>query len=141
MSVAVISTLPAVCRRLTSRIEGINVDAKIYWLFGANAVLQLVDNTLHTNGVNLACFNDLEAAVAVVLVIGRTAESGTDTGVNVCVVGKKSFLGSVPEVSAVVDASLLARRAAEDLGLPGVAVKTQMVSGLTRGDCILGDVY
>jgi hypothetical protein len=41
---------------------------------------------------------------------------------DVGVVGKKTFLGSVEKVCAVVDASLLAGGATENLGLPGVTV-------------------
>lgn len=45
---------------------------------------------------------------------------------DVGVIGEKTFLSSVKEVGAVVDCSLLAGRAAENLGLPGVKMAVEV---------------
>jgi hypothetical protein len=37
----------------------------------ANAVVNLLDDTLGADGIDLASFNDLEAAVAIVIIIGK----------------------------------------------------------------------
>lgn len=45
-----------------------------------------------------------------------------DPGVNVGVVRKQPFMGGMVEVRPMIDAGLLGRRPAKDLGLPRVAV-------------------
>ncbi len=77
---------------------------------------------MHADGVDGARLDDLEAAIAVVLVVGGAGEGGADAGVDVAVVGEEAFLAGVVEVGAVVDAGLLGGRAAEDFRLPCVAV-------------------
>ncbi len=62
---------------------------------------------MHADGVDGARLDDLEAAVAVVLVVGGAGERGADAGVDVAVVGEEAFLAGVVEVRAVVDAGLL----------------------------------
>lgn len=85
-----------------------------------DALVDLLNNALSANLVNLPGLDNVEAAVSVVLVIGKTGEGGTDTGVDVGVVAEKTLLGGVVEVSTVVDGRLLGRRTTEDLGAPGV---------------------
>lgn len=93
--------------RLTSRIKRINVDAQVHGLCGTDAVFDPLDNTIGSNFVNLPGLNDLEATVAVVLVVRGSRQRRANAGVDVGVVGKKTFLRCVEEVGAVVNAGLL----------------------------------
>lgn len=105
---------------LTGRVERVDVDAEVDGLLGADAVADLLDDAVDTDGVDLARLNDLEATVAVVLVVGQAGKRGADTSVDVGVVGEQALLSSMVEVRAVVDRSRLAGSAPEDLGPPGV---------------------
>lgn len=115
--------LPSSCWswRLTSWIKGVDVDAQVHGLLRTNPVPDLLDDTISTDLVNLSSLHDLEAAVAIILIVGGSRQCRANTGVDVGVIGKEALLRSMEEVRAVVDASLLARRATEDLRLPGVA--------------------
>lgn len=57
---------------LTGRIEGVNVNAEVDRLLSTNPFLDFLDDTISANFVNLACLDDLEAAVAVILVVRRS---------------------------------------------------------------------
>lgn len=116
---------------LTSRVKSVDVDAEVDGLLGTDPFLDLLDDTVSTNLVDFTCLDDLETAVAVVFVVGRSGKSCTDSSMDVGVVGKKTFLSSVEEVSAVVDGGLVTGRATENLRLPGVemAVKVDDTDG------------
>jgi len=107
--------------RLTSRVKRINVDTQVHGLGRANPVPDLLDDTISADLVNLSGFDNLKSTVAVVLVVRGTRQRRADAGVDVGVIGKEAFLGSMEEVSPVVDGGLLTGGATEDLGLPGVA--------------------
>lgn len=68
----------------------------------------------------------MKAAVAIVLVVRRTRQSGANSSMDVSVVSEQTFLGSVEEVSAVVDGGLLAWRTTKHLGLPGVEMAVKV---------------
>lgn len=70
-------------RELTSWVKCINVDAQIHRLGRANPLLDLLDDTVGTNLVNLSGLNNLEAAIAVVLVVGGSRQRRADAGVDV----------------------------------------------------------
>ena len=111
---------------LTGRVKSINVNAEVDRLLGTNPLLDLLDNTISANLVDLTCLDDLEAAVAVVLVVRRSRQRSADSSMYVGIVGEKTFLGSMEEVSAVIDRSLLTGGATEDLGLPGVKMAVEV---------------
>lgn len=100
------------------RVERVDVDGQVHGPVGADAVDDALDDAVGADGVDLAGLDDLEAAVAVVVVVAGPAEGGADAGVDVGVVGEEPFLRGVVEVGAVVDSGDLGRGAAEDLGLP-----------------------
>ncbi len=66
-----------------------------------NTLVNLLDDAFGADCVDLAGFDDLEAAVSIILVIAQAAQGGANTCVNVGVVAQKTFLGSVKKVSAV----------------------------------------
>ena len=103
---------------LTGRVEGVDIQRQVHGELGANSVPDPLDDAVGADGIDLAGFHDLEAAVAVVLVIARPAESGADTGVDVGVVAQQALLSGMVEVRSVVDAGHLGGRATEDLGAP-----------------------
>ena len=105
----------------TGRIQGVDVDAEVDGLLGPDALANLRDDARGADRVDLAGLDDLEAAVAVVLVVRGPGQRRADPGVDVGVVGEQAFLRRVEEVRAVVDGGLLRGRAAEDFGLPGIA--------------------
>lgn len=110
-------------RRLTSRIQRIDVDTQIHGLLRADPVSNLLDDALGADGVDDARLDDLEAAVAVVVVVAQAGEGGADADVDVGVVGEEALLVRVVEVRAVVDGRLLRGRAAEDFRPPCVAAR------------------
>jgi hypothetical protein len=111
---------------LTGRVERVNVDAEVDRLLGANPLPDLLNDTISANLVDLARLDDLEAAVAVVLIIRRSRQCSADSSMDVSVIGKKTFLRGMEEVGAVVDRSLFAGGATEDLGFPGVKMAVEV---------------
>ena len=103
---------------LTGRVEGVDIQRQVHGVLGAHAVPDPLDDAVGADGIDLSSLDDLEAAVAVVLVIARPAESGTDTGVDVGVVAQQALLRGMVEVRAVVDAGHLGGGSTEDLGAP-----------------------
>lgn len=112
-----------------------------------NAIVDLLDDTSSTNGVNLPGFDNLESDVAVILIVGHARERCPDTCMDVCVILQQALHSRMVEVSAyrakdtcqrnltdtivccvltVVDRCYLARSTAEDLRLPRVKVTVEM---------------
>jgi hypothetical protein len=106
---------------LTRRIESIDVDAEIDWFLGTYSVSDLLDDTVGPNLVNLACLNNFEAAISIVLVVTWARERCADTCVDVGVIGEQTLLGSMVEVCAVINAGLLRGCASKNLWLPCIA--------------------
>lgn len=88
---------------LTSRVQRVDVQAKIDRVLGADAVADLLDDPVGADRVDLARLDNLKAAVAVVLVVRRPAQRCADAGVDVGVVLEQALLRSMVEVRAVVD--------------------------------------
>jgi hypothetical protein len=109
---------------LTSRIQGIDIDAQVDGVLQPNPLPDLLDDSISADLVNLPRLDDLETAVAVVLVVRRAGKGGADTGVDVGVVFEEAFLRGVEEIGAVVDAGLFGGRTAEYFGAPCVAGQT-----------------
>lgn len=91
-----------------------------------HTVPDLLDNAINADSIDLTGLHDGEANVAIIVVIAKTRESRTDTGVDVGVVFQQAFHRCMVEVRAVVNAGDLAGRATEDLGLPSVKVGVEM---------------
>ena len=123
------TSLRRTSRRRESRVKGIDIDGQVDRVLVSDALVDLLDDTRGADFVDFARLDDLEAAVAVVLVVGETGQSGADAGVDVGVVAHQAFLCGVVEVCAVVDAGLFGRSAAEDLGSPGVEVGVEVDDG------------
>lgn len=105
-------------KKLTSRVQCINIQTEVDRVLRAHALANLLDNAIGSDGVDLARLNDLEAAVAIVLVVRGAAERRANAGVDVGVVAKETLHCGVVEVGAVVDAGDLGWGAAKDLGTP-----------------------
>lgn len=103
---------------LTGRVKRVNVQTQVDWILGANSVANLLDDSINANGINLSRLHNLEAAVSVVFVVGRSTQRRADAGVDVGVILQQTLLRSMVEVGAVVNASDLGRRAAKNLGSP-----------------------
>jgi hypothetical protein len=115
--------------RLTRRIKGINIYAKINWFLSAHSVSYLLDDTISTNLVNLAGLDDLKTTISIVLIVTWAGERSANTCVNVGIVGEQAFLSSVVEVCAVVDACLLRRCASKDFWFPCIAALILSICG------------
>jgi hypothetical protein len=100
------------------RVERVNVERQVDGVGGADAVQDAADDAVGANRVNLARLDNLEAAVAVVLVVARPAQRRADAGVDVGVVAQQPLHGGVVKVRSVVDAGHLGGGAAKDLGFP-----------------------
>jgi hypothetical protein len=104
------------------RVERVDVNGQVDGPISADAVDDALDDAVGADGVDLTGLDDLEAAVAVVVVVAGPTKRGADARVDVGVVGEEALLRGVVEVGAVVDGGDLGRGAAEDLGLPCEAV-------------------
>lgn len=113
-------------KRLTGRIKGVNVDAEIDWFAGTDPIPDFLDNASRPDCVDLTRLDDLEPAVAVVVVIAEAGQRGANARVNVGIVGQKAFSVRVEEIGAVVDGRLLAWSATEDFGPPSISLKGSM---------------
>lgn len=107
---------------LTSRVKCVNVNAQVDRLVKANTVLDPLNDAISADRVNLTSLDNLEAAVAIVLVVGGSRQRRADAGVDVGVVGEETFLCGVEKVGAVVDGGLFAGSSAENLGLPRITL-------------------
>ena len=54
---------------LTSRIQGIDIDAQVDRFGHANSIPDLLDDTSHTDRVDFSCFYNLEAAIPVDIIV------------------------------------------------------------------------
>jgi hypothetical protein len=90
---------------LTSWVKRVNVKREIDWLGSTNASFDLLDDTIHSNGIDLSRLYDLKSTISVVLIVTGTTQCGANACVDVGVIGEQTFLGSMVEVCAVVDAS------------------------------------
>ena len=72
----------------TGRIQGIDIDAQIHGAFCADPLTDLGDDAIDPNLVDLARLHNLEAAVAVIVVVAEPGQGGPDAGVDVAVVGQ-----------------------------------------------------
>ena len=107
--------------RRTGWIQRININTQVHRLLRPHSFPDLFDDPRRPDRINLAGFGYLKAAVAVVLVVAEAGKCGADAGVDVAVVGEKTLLMRMIEVSSVIDGGLFGGSAAEDFGAPGVA--------------------
>lgn len=114
--------------KLTGRIKSVNIDAEIDGFACSNSISDFLDNASGPNRVDLACLDDLESAVAVMVVVAETGQGGTNTCVDVGIVVQKTFSVRVEEIGAVVDGGLLAWGTTENLGPPGVSLTRSLTS-------------
>lgn len=112
-----------------------------------NAIVDLLDNTSSTNGVDLSGLDNFEPDIAIVLIVRHARERGSDACMDVRVVLQQALHGSMVEVGAckaksisqlnvsniilghlltVVDRRNFARSTTEDLRLPRVEVTVEM---------------
>jgi hypothetical protein len=95
--------------RLTGRVKGVNVDTQVHGLSGTNPISNFLYYPVRADFVNFSSLDNLEATVAIVLVVRGAGQRRADAGVYVGVIGEETFLRCVEEVGAVVDAGLLTR--------------------------------
>lgn len=72
----------------TRWVQCVDVDRQVHGLLRPDPVPDLLDDAISANLVNLPRLHNLKAAVAVVLVIRGPGQGGSDTGVDVSVVGE-----------------------------------------------------
>ena len=109
-------------RCLTCRIQGVNINTQIHGLRGSDSIPDLPDDPVHADGVYLPGLDDLETAVAVILIVRWPGESGSDPGMYIRIVRQETFLARMIEIGTVIDTGLLGRCTPEDLGLPRITV-------------------
>ena len=73
------------------RVDGVDVDGEVDRVGGADAVADRFDDARGADRVDFARFDDLEAAVAVVFVVGEAGQGCADAGVDVGVVGEEAW--------------------------------------------------
>lgn len=112
------ASLGSTSSRCKGGIQSVNVNGQIDRVRGADALEDSLDNSVSANGVNVSGLDNLKATVAVVVIVTGSAEGGSDTSVDVGVVGEQTFHGGVVEVGAVVDAGDVGGRTTKDLGFP-----------------------
>ena len=93
---------------LTGRIKCVNVDAEIDGFAGTAPISDFLDNASRPDRVDLPRLDDLEPAIAVIIVIAGAGQGGANAGMNVTIVGQKAFSVRVEEIGAVIDGGLFA---------------------------------
>ena len=73
--------------RRTSWVKGIDVDGEVDGLLGTDSIADFPDDAGHANCVDFTCLYDFKAAIPIVVVIAQAAQSRTDAGMDVGVVG------------------------------------------------------
>lgn len=109
---------------LTGWVKGINVNAQVDGLGQADSVSDLFDDAVHADGVDFAGFNDLEATVAVIVVVAEARECGADAGVDIGVIGQETLFVGVEKVRPVVDRGLEGGGTTEDFGTPCITLES-----------------
>ncbi len=72
---------------LTRRIQSINIKRKIDGLSRADAVFDLLYDSIHANGIDLSRFHNLEAAIPIILIITWSAQRCPNSSMDIRVVG------------------------------------------------------
>lgn len=106
------------CVVLTCWIQCVNVQGQVHRVLGANPINSLLNDAIGTNLVNLPRLDNLEATVAIIIIVAWTGQCGANSSMDVCVVGEKAFLGCMVKVRAVVNAGYFAGRATKNLWFP-----------------------
>lgn len=65
-----------------------------------NAIVDLLDDTGSTNGVDLSGLDDLESDIAIVLIVGHARERSPDACMDVCVILQETLHGRMVEVGS-----------------------------------------
>ena len=81
------------------RVEDVDVDREIDGRV-ADSLADALDDALGPDLVDRARLDEVEAAVAVVVVVRRAGEGGADTGVDRGAVGDQALLGGVVDCQA-----------------------------------------
>ena len=121
--------LARIRRLLTGWIQCIDIDAQIHRILRSHSVLDLLDNTLGAYAVDGPRLDDLEAAIPVIVIVGRTGNGRADASMDVGIISQKAFGVCVVEISPVVDGCLFGRCSAKDLGSPSVAIESSIKGG------------
>jgi hypothetical protein len=129
---------------LTRRIESVNINGEVNGFGSTNTISDFLNDTIHTNGINLSGLDDLEATVSVIFIITRTTQSGSDTGMDVSVISEQPLLRGMVKVCSMVDASYFARGASKYFWLPCIKMRIEVddgdgtvcaVDGSQKGEC------
>jgi hypothetical protein len=65
-----------------------------------DTVVDLLDDTSSTDGVNLPGLDNFEADIAIILIVGHARQCGANAGVDVCVVLEQAFHSRMVKVGA-----------------------------------------
>lgn len=120
------SSLWSTSRWSESWIKRVDIDREIYWILVTDTIVDLLDDTFRANGIDLASFGDDETTISIIIIVGQTAQSGSNSSVDVCVVPEQALLSSMEEVRAVVDTGNLGWCTTEDLWSPGIEVGVEV---------------
>jgi hypothetical protein len=105
-------------RKLTSRIQSINIQTQINRILRPHPLLYPVNNPLGPNDINFTGLDNLKPAIPIILIVARPAKRGANARVDIGVVAEEAFLRGVVEVRAVVDGGYFGGGTAEDFGPP-----------------------
>ena len=113
-------------RKLTCRVQGVNVDGKIHRLLCSHSIPDFLDDSLRTNYINFPCLHNLKPAITIMIIIAQPTQRRADPRMNIGIVGQQSLLVCVVEICTMIDGSLFARCAAKDFRAPGIKVGIEM---------------
>lgn len=74
--------------------------------------------TMHTDGINLSCLNNLKSTVPVILIVRRSRQCRPNSGVDIGIVPQQALHGRMVKVRAVIDRSNFTRGTSENLRFP-----------------------
>ncbi len=111
---------------LTSWIKSINVDGQVDWFGSADTVFDLLDDSGHSDSINLSGLDNLKPTISVIFIVTGTTQSCSDTSMNVGIVGEQAFLGCMVEVGTMVNTGDLAWRPSKDFWLPCIKMRVKM---------------
>ena len=73
---------------LTCRIQGVNVDGKIYRLLCPYSIPDLLDNSLRTNHIDFSRLHNLKSAITIMIIIAQPTQRRANSRVDIGIVGQ-----------------------------------------------------
>ena len=121
----------------TSWVKGVDVYRQIHRLLRPNSIPNLLNNTLHTNRINLPSLHNFKPTIPIIIIIAQPTKGSSNSSMDIRIISQQPLLMRMIEISPVIYRRLLCRCTAKNFRLPGIEVGVEMYDA----DGAVGFVY